>query len=181
MQSRVYPSYLHEHSGLSHASSRQFEAARALTCGRLRSRPRFCASTRATHGFRVSRQSLRDARARRSQWVRSAVQHSVVTQLLRLTDTSGRPPIGSPPGAPGAQRPRVTSGRPGQRRRCQITSRPAFVPETPNAEARGCVPGRRTPPAAGSSRRDRASGGRAIGVSGTATTLRSSSSRTLAP
>ncbi len=71
-------------------------------------------------------------------------QHSVVRRLLRLTGTSGRPPIGSPQRVPGAHRPRVTSGRPVLRLRCQSTSRPAFVPETPNAEARGCVRRRRT-------------------------------------
>jgi hypothetical protein len=107
--------------------------------------------------------------------------HSVVRRLLRLTGTSGRPPTGSQQRVPGAQRPRVTSGRPVLRLRCQSTSRPAFVPETPSAEARGCVRRRRTSRVDGRWRRCPASGGRAIDVSGSATTLRSWSSRTSAP
>ena len=72
-------------------------------------------------------------------------QHSVVRRLRRLTGTSRRSPIGWPQRVPGAQRPHVTSGLAVLRLRCQSTSRPASVPETPNAEARGCVRRRRTP------------------------------------
>ena len=42
------------------------------------------------------------------------------------------------------RRPPVTSGRPAPRPRCRSTSRQASVRETPNGEARGCVPGHRT-------------------------------------
>jgi hypothetical protein len=71
-------------------------------------------------------------------------QHWVVRRLLRLTGTSRRPPIGWAQPVPAAPRRRVTSGLPARRLRCQSTSRPASVPETPNAEARGCVRRRRT-------------------------------------
>ncbi len=74
----------------------------------------------------------------------------------RVTGTSCRTPIGWPPRVLGARRPHVTSGLPALRHRCRSTSRPASVLETPNAEARGCVRGRRTPPAGGWSRRSRA-------------------------
>jgi hypothetical protein len=83
----------------------------------------------------------------------------------RWKGTSRRPPIGWLQRGSGVRRPRVPSGLLEPRPLCRSTSRPASVRETRRAVARGRVRGRRTPPVAGSSRRCRASGGRALGFS----------------
>jgi hypothetical protein len=69
---------------------------------------------------------------------------SVIMQPRRLMGTSRRPPIGWPPRGPGVRRPHVPSGLLEPRPLCRSTSRQASVRETPNVEAPGCVPGRRT-------------------------------------
>ena len=73
----------------------------------------------------------------------------MVTRALRLTGTSRTTPIGSFPRVSGARRPRVPSGLRAPRPLCRSSSRQAFVRETPNAAARGCVRRRRTQPVGG--------------------------------
>src|SRR2546425_10006022 len=85
---------------------------------------------------------------------RRAHDEDVSSQVhtVELLDTTGcAPPLSSqrlrsdclmpfssrwPQLVPGTQRPRAPPGLPARRLRCQRTSRPASVPETPNAEAR---------------------------------------------
>ena len=89
--------------------------------------------------------SPRDGRASGSRRSEGG-QVSVIRRPRRLRGTSRRPPIGWSQRGPVVPRPRVKTGRRALRHRCRNTSRPASVRETPNGEARGCAPGRRTRP-----------------------------------
>jgi hypothetical protein len=172
----THRSYLHGHSGISRASSRHSggngrlrESGADLGHGsaRLLGRPRdplVPGSRLQTHGPAGSGDRL-----------------SVIMQPHRWMGPSRRPPIGWPQRGPGVRRPRVPSGLLEPRPLCRSTSRQASVREMPNVEAPGCVPGRRTRLIAGRWSRCPTSGGRAIDVSGSATTLRSWSSRTSVP
>ena len=84
---------------------------------------------------------------------RNGGQQPGVMRPRSVTGTSRRTPTDWLPRVLGARRPRVTSGPSALRLRCRSTSRLASVPETPNAEGRGCVRRRRTPAAGGWSRR----------------------------
>ena len=132
-------SYLHGHSGISRASSRHSGGKGRLResgadpghgSARLLGRPRdplVPGSRLQTHGPAGSGGRL-----------------SVIMRPRRLMGTSRRPPIGWPQRGPGVRRPHVPSGLLEPRPLCRSTSRQASVRETPNVEAPGCVPGRRT-------------------------------------
>ena len=82
----------------------------------------------------------------------------------RWRGSSRRLPIGWPPYGPGVRRPRVSLGLVAPRPLGRSTSRQASGRETPNGEARCCVPRRRTRPIAGPYRRCPTRAGTAIGV-----------------
>ena len=111
---------------------------------RPRSRTRFCPSTRGTCEPRFPA-SPPDTRTRAVSRGRNDGHAAAPTDGSRTTL------IGWLQRVLGARRPRVTPDLPALRPLFRSTSRQASVRETPNAEARGCVRRRRTPPVDGRS------------------------------
>src|SRR5262249_32465438 len=68
-----------------------------------------------------------------------------VTRPREEMDTSGMTPIDWPLHVHAARRRYVTSAQSARRPQCQNTFHPVSVRETPNAAARCCIRGRRTP------------------------------------
>ena len=140
-------SYLHGHSALSRASSHHSGGKGGH--GRTTLIPDTVLPMYSGDRAIRSSEAVASRRGTRGTRWSEGGQHALVTRPRRLTGMSRTTPIGWLHRVSGARRPRVLSGLSARRPRCQSTSRPASVPETPNAEGRGCVRQRRTRPVDG--------------------------------